>query len=96
MGSQGVGVCAIVQASLDYLTSLRNDERISHQLDVRFQESYLKKVCALLRCDLREGAVGSKNAVDNGGHPDVEGEKVHCPMDVEEGELPDTQGQHTI
>lgn len=80
--------------ALTFLTSFRNDERIHNQLDVKFQETYLKKVCALLKCSLREGAVGSKDPAESGGSPGVECEDVHEPMDVEEGELPDTQGQH--
>lgn len=79
--------------ALNYLTTLRNDERIqNHQLDVKFQEKYLEKVCGLLRCNLREGAVGSKDPAENGESAGVEGDKVRDPMDVEEGELPDSQG----
>lgn len=82
------------QVSLTYLTSLRNDERISHQLDVKFQEMYLKKVCALLRCNLHEGAVASKAPAEIGESVAVEGDKAQDPMDVEEGELPDSQGEY--
>lgn len=85
------------QVALNYLTTLRNDERIqNHQLDVKFQEKYLEKVCGLLRCNLREGAVGIKDAAENGESADVEGDKVQDPMDVEEGELPDSQGELII
>jgi endoribonuclease Dicer len=89
--------CADLQVALTFLTSLRNDERVNHQLDVKFQESYLRKVCILLRCNLSEGAVGSnKDAADILGSQGDEGEKLEEPMDVEEGELPDTQGLDTI
>ncbi|CAM6105698.1 unnamed protein product [Calypogeia fissa] len=88
--------CAYKVAST-FLTSLRNDERANHQLDVKFQESYLKQVVALLKCRLAEGAVGSK---DGDGESDTEADKKEekVPEEVEEGELPDTQvvsgGEH--
>lgn len=83
--------------ALNYLTALRNDERIqNHQLDVKFQEKYLEKVCGFLRCNLREGAVGSKDPAENGKSADVEGDNVQDSMDVEEGELPDSQGELII
>lgn len=89
-----LGPWCAYKVSLNYLTTLRNDERIqNHQLDVKFQEKYLEKVCALLRCELREGAVGSKDSTENGASADVVGDKVQDPMDVEEGELPDSQGE---
>ena len=88
---------SLQQVALSYLTTLRNDERIqNHQLDVKFQEKYLEKVCDLLRCNLREGAVGSKDLAENGKSADVEVEKAQDPMDVEEGELPDSQGEFII
>nr|ABV31244.1 dicer-like 1 [Physcomitrium patens] len=93
-----LGQWCAYKVSLTYLTSLRNDERISHQLDVKFQEMYLKKVCALLRCNLHEGAVASKAPAEIGESVAVEGDKAQDPMDVEEGELPDSQavsvGEH--
>lgn len=79
-----------VQVAMSFLTSLRNDERANHQLDVKFQESYLKKVVVLLRCRLSEGAVGSKDGVEGDVIP--EGDKEELPEEVEEGELPDTHG----
>jgi hypothetical protein len=76
-----------------FLTSLRNDERANHQLDVKFQESYLKQVVAVLKCQLAEGAVGSKDG-DGESDGDKEKEKEEKPSEeVEEGELPDTQGK---
>jgi endoribonuclease Dicer len=94
-----LGQWCAYKVALTFLTSLRNDERVNHQLDVKFQESYLRKVCILLRCNLSEGAVGSnKDAADILGSQGDEGEKLEEPMDVEEGELPDTQvvsgGEH--
>lgn len=92
-----LGLWCAYKVALNYLTILRNDERIqNHQLDVKFQEKYLEEVCGLLRCDLREGAAGSKNTAENGESADVEGNKVQDPMDVEEGELPDSQGELII
>lgn len=92
-----LGPWCAYKVALNYLNALRNDERIqSHQLDVKFQEKYLEEVCELLKCDLREGAAGSKDTAENGVSGDVEGKKVQDPMDVEEGELPDSQGELTI
>ncbi|KAG0625971.1 hypothetical protein M758_2G092600 [Ceratodon purpureus] len=94
-----LGQWCAYKVALNYLTTLRNDERIqNHQLDVKFQEKYLEKVCGLLRCNLREGAVGSKDPAENVESAVVESDKVQDPMDVEEGELPDSQvvsvGEH--
>lgn len=59
---------------------------MNHQLDVKFQESYLKKVVDILRCRLTEGAVGGKE-VDAGAS-----DKLGTSDEVEDGELPDAQG----
>ena len=77
-----------LQVALSFLTALQNDERSNYQLDVKFQESYLKKVVALLRCQLSEGAVADK---------DIKGENSDptdscCMDDIEEGELADSHG----
>ncbi|KAL3683909.1 hypothetical protein R1sor_001931 [Riccia sorocarpa] len=91
-----LGQWCAYKVAMSFLTSLRNDERANHQLDVKFQESYLKKVVVLLRCRLSEGAVGSKDGVEDEAMQ--EGDKEELPEEVEEGELPDTQvvsgGEH--
>lgn len=84
---------SLPQVSLGYLTSLHNDERVNHQLDVKFQKLYLKKVCTLLRCSLREGAVGSRDPAEHVGCADFEDDKIQEPTDVGEGELPDSHGE---
>ncbi|KAL2603175.1 hypothetical protein R1flu_025955 [Riccia fluitans] len=91
-----LGQWCAYKVAMSFLTSLRNDERANHQLDVKFQESYLKKVVVLLRCRLSEGAVGSKDGAED--EPIQEADKELLPEEVEEGELPDTQvvsgGEH--
>lgn len=74
-----------------FLTALQNDERANYQLDVKFQESYLKKVVALLQCQLSEGAASDK---------DVKGIDTKCndsqqndDNEIEEGELEDSHGE---
>ncbi|CAL9776289.1 unnamed protein product [Musa acuminata subsp. burmannicoides] len=77
-----------------FLTALQNDERANYQLDVKFQESYLKKVVALLQCQLSEGAVndGGKNGAD------VHSFDAQSVEEIEEGELPNSHavsgGEH--
>ena len=78
-----------LQVALSFLTALQNDERSNYQLDVKFQESYLKKVVALLQCQLSEGAVADK---DSKGE-NVDPTDSHCMEDIEEGELADSHGQ---
>ncbi|KAF6137646.1 hypothetical protein GIB67_030538 [Kingdonia uniflora] len=79
-----------------FLMALRSDERANYQLDVKFQESYLSKVVALLQCQLSEGAVSVKDVkdIDVESHPQDAGEVD----DVEEGELCDSHavsgGEH--
>jgi endoribonuclease Dicer len=70
------------------LTALQNDERANYQLDVKFQESYLKRVVALLQCQLSEGAVS--NGVLS--HGEVHSGESLSTNDLEEGELPDSHG----
>ncbi|KAL0913169.1 hypothetical protein M5K25_016608 [Dendrobium thyrsiflorum] len=66
-----------------FLTALQNDERANYQLDVKFQESYLKKVVTLLQCQLSEGA-----AINDCNNPTIiNNTDVHSVDDVEEGEL---------
>uniref|UniRef100_A0A803M389 Endoribonuclease Dicer homolog 1 n=1 Tax=Chenopodium quinoa TaxID=63459 RepID=A0A803M389_CHEQI len=72
----------------NFLVALQSDERANYQLDVKFQESYLSKVVALLQCQLSEGAASNKDASsiedNNGCHQDN-----GSVDEVEEGELPD-------
>ncbi|KAL5989061.1 Dicer-like protein 1 [Asimina triloba] len=87
--------CAYMVAH-SFLTALQNDERANYQLDVRFQESYLKKVVALLQCQLSEGAVSDKEAKStNVKNNDALGDG---PNEMEEGELEDSHvasgGEH--
>nr|PNR62718.1 hypothetical protein PHYPA_001142 [Physcomitrium patens] len=93
-----LGQWCAYKVSLGYLTSLHNDERVNHQLDVKFQKLYLKKVCTLLRCSLREGAAGSRDPAEHVGCADFEDDKIQEPTDVGEGELPDSHavsvGEH--
>lgn len=82
-----LGQWCAYKVALSYLTALQNDERANHQLDVKFQESYLKKVVGLLKCHLAEGAVTSfrdgNEETNNALHT-----KENQPIEVEEGELP--------
>ncbi|KAM0946851.1 hypothetical protein DsansV1_C08g0079921 [Dioscorea sansibarensis] len=77
-----------------FLTALQNDERANYQLDVKFQESYLKKVVALLQCQLSEGAAVSEK--DTGMDLDINNN--HSIDEIEEGELPNSHavsgGEH--
>ena len=70
------------------MTALQNDERANYQVDVKFQESYLKKVVDLLHCQLTEGAA-MKNENNDVEMPNAEN---HKPNELEEGELPDSHG----
>lgn len=87
--------CAFKVAQ-SFLTALQNDERANHQLDVKFQESYLKKVVALLQCQLTEGAVcNNKDTIELEDKNNASG---GTSGEVEEGELLGTQvvsgGEH--
>lgn len=92
-----LGQWCAYKVALSFLTALQNDERANHQLDVKFQESYLKKLVALLKCHLTEGAVVSSRDGDEEPCKSVDLEEGEA-MEVEEGELPDTQvvsgGEH--
>ncbi|PSS05105.1 Endoribonuclease [Actinidia chinensis var. chinensis] len=83
-----LGQWCAYKVAQSFLTALQNDERANYQLDVKFQESYLKKVVALLQCQLSEGAVSENNlqneAVDNGIT------REGSDLEIEEGELPDS------
>ena len=60
-------------------------------MDVKFQESYLEKLVVLLKCNLTEGAVLSSKGSDEETMRSVCREEGEA-MEMEEGELPDTQG----
>ncbi|CAA0826798.1 Endoribonuclease Dicer homolog 1 [Striga hermonthica] len=80
-----------------FLTALQNDERANHQLDVKFQESYLHKVVSLLQCHLTEGAIMENNT---GGTDNTENNAAeeNGADEPEEGELTDSRvvsgGEH--
>lgn len=67
---------------------MQNDERANYQLDVKFQESYLKRVVALLQCQLSEGAVANGDL----SHGVVHNGDSLSTNELEEGELPDSHG----
>ncbi|MQL77211.1 hypothetical protein Taro_009612, partial [Colocasia esculenta] len=68
--------CAF-KVARSFLSALQCDQRANYQLDIKFQESYLKKVVDLLRCQLCE----EKGNCD-----------VQIVEEIEEGELPDSHG----
>ncbi|XP_078448169.1 dicer-like 1 isoform X2 [Wolffia australiana] len=85
--------CAF-KVALSFFTALQNDEKPNYQLDVKFQESYLKKVVELLDCKLAEGAALDKDIkTENQTISDIQSVE-----EVEEGELPDSHvlsgGEH--
>lgn len=77
-----------------FLKALQNDERANYQVDVKFQESHLKKVVDLLHCQLTEGAAIKSESDDVAMHNTANPK----PNDLEEGELPDSHavsvGEH--
>lgn len=73
------------------MTALQNDERANYQLDVKFQESYLNKVVALLQCQLSEGAVSDKDGKASISEEDVTNNGSNHD-EIEEGELLDSHG----
>ncbi|XP_073001675.1 endoribonuclease Dicer homolog 1 [Typha latifolia] len=83
------------KVALSFLTALQNDERANYQLDVKFQESYLKKVVTLLQCQLSEGAAPTEN--DTNVADTCNGDS-HSIEELEEGELPNSHavsgGEH--
>nr|ASZ84523.1 putative abnormal suspensor 1 [Juniperus phoenicea] len=91
-----LGQWCAYKVAQSFLTSLQNDERANRQLDVKFQESYLEKVVALLQCQLAEGAACNKDSEKSESNNNaMEG---GCSDEVEEGELPDASvvsgGEH--
>jgi len=72
--------------------ALQNDERANYQLDVKFQESYLSKVVALLQCQLSEGAASNKDT--DSTKDDNNSLQGSCLDEIEEGELPDCHGEY--
>lgn len=79
------------QVAQSFLTALQNDERANYQLDVKFQESYLNKVVALLQCQLSEGAVSDKDGKALVSEEDVANTRSNHD-EIEEGELLDSHG----
>ncbi|KAL9251943.1 Endoribonuclease Dicer homolog 1-like protein [Drosera capensis] len=92
-----LGQWCAYKVALSFLTALQNDERANYQLDVKFQESYLKKVVTLLQCHLAEGAVPGNDTRDGQEGADLPRESANMD-EIEEGELPDCQvvsgGEH--
>ncbi|KAG0553066.1 hypothetical protein BDA96_01G563200 [Sorghum bicolor] len=89
-----LGQWCAYKVAQSFLTALQNDERANYQVDVKFQESYLKKVVDLLHCQLTEGAAMKSDSNDVETH-NSENPK---PNELEEGELPDSHavsvGEH--
>ncbi|PAN51890.1 hypothetical protein PAHAL_9G627400 [Panicum hallii] len=89
-----LGQWCAYKVAQSFLTALQNDERANYQVDVKFQESYLKKVVDLLHCQLTEGAA-MKSDNNDVEMPNAEN---HKPNELEEGELPDSHavsvGEH--
>ncbi|NP_001335948.1 Endoribonuclease Dicer homolog 1 [Zea mays] len=89
-----LGQWCAYKVALSFLTALQNDERANYQVDVKFQESYLRKVVDLLHCQLTEGAAMKSDSNDVEMH-NSENPK---PNELEEGELPDSHavsvGEH--
>ncbi|KAJ7283009.1 hypothetical protein O6H91_Y354500 [Diphasiastrum complanatum] len=89
-----LGQWCAYQVALSFLTALQNDERVTHQMDIRYQELYLRDVVDLLKCHLKEGPVHSK---DSSTVVEVR-EGPALRDELEEGELQDTQvvsgGEH--
>ncbi|KAG9131479.1 hypothetical protein Leryth_015296 [Lithospermum erythrorhizon] len=92
-----LGQWCAYKVAQSFLTALQNDERANHQLDVKFQESYLRKVVSLLQCQLSEGAI-SENTSKVGECNDDLTEDITESDDMEEGELPESHvvsgGEH--
>ncbi|CAK7348610.1 unnamed protein product [Dovyalis caffra] len=92
-----LGQWCAYKVAQSFLTALQNDERANYQLDVKFQESYLERVVALLQCQLTEGAVTDK---DTKVSDNENGNAQDGPYsdEIEEGELPDSHvvsgGEH--
>ncbi|KAM0858796.1 hypothetical protein ACQ4PT_047614 [Festuca glaucescens] len=89
-----LGQWCAYKVAQSFLTALQNDERANYQVDVKFQESYLKKVVDLLHCQLTEGAAVRSETNDVEMH-NAENDN---PSELEDGELPDSHavsvGEH--
>ncbi|XP_042395682.1 endoribonuclease Dicer homolog 1-like isoform X1 [Zingiber officinale] len=89
-----LGQWCAYKVAVSFLTVLQNDERANYQLDVKFQESYLKKVVALLQCQLSEGAANGNGVKD----ADMHLSDAQKADEIEEGELPNSHavsgGEH--
>uniref|UniRef100_A0A0E0K826 Endoribonuclease Dicer homolog 1 n=1 Tax=Oryza punctata TaxID=4537 RepID=A0A0E0K826_ORYPU len=85
-----LGQWCAYKVAQSFLTALQNDERANYQVDVKFQESYLKKVVDLLLCQLTEGAAMKSETND----VEMQNTEKHNTNDLEEGELPDSHGEH--
>ncbi|OEL29167.1 Endoribonuclease Dicer-like protein 1, partial [Dichanthelium oligosanthes] len=83
-----LGQWCAYKVAQSFLTALQNDERANYQVDVKFQESYLKKVVDLLHCQLTEGAAMKSESND----VEMHNAENHKPNELEEGELPDSHG----
>lgn len=82
------------QVAHSFLAALRNDERVNYQLDVKFQESYLKKMVDLLHCQLSEGSVSDVHSTVANSY--INGNDKQTIEEVEEGELPCGHGKHEL
>ncbi|KAF0911134.1 hypothetical protein E2562_005501 [Oryza meyeriana var. granulata] len=85
-----LGQWCAYKVAQSFLTALQNDERANYQVDVKFQESYLKKVVDLLHCQLTEGAAMKNETNDI----EMQNTEKHNTNELEEGELPDSHGEH--
>uniref|UniRef100_A0A0D9VNU3 Endoribonuclease Dicer homolog 1 n=1 Tax=Leersia perrieri TaxID=77586 RepID=A0A0D9VNU3_9ORYZ len=85
-----LGQWCAYKVALSFLTALQNDERANYQVDVKFQECYLKKVVDLLHCQLTEGAAMKSETDDI----EMQNAEKHTTNELEEGELPDSHGEH--
>ncbi|XBH58778.1 hypothetical protein VPH35_080155 [Triticum aestivum] len=89
-----LGQWCAYKVAQSFLTVLQNDERANYQVDVKFQESHLKKVVDLLHCQLTEGAAVKSETND----VEMHNTENHNPSELEDGELPDSHavsvGEH--
>ncbi|GAV80355.1 dsrm domain-containing protein/DEAD domain-containing protein/Helicase_C domain-containing protein/Ribonuclease_3 domain-containing protein/PAZ domain-containing protein/dsRNA_bind domain-containing protein [Cephalotus follicularis] len=83
-----LGQWCAYKVAQSFLTALQSDERVNYQLDVKFQESYLNKVVALLQCHLSEGAVSDKDTKVADAENEI-GQNGTDHDEIEEGELPE-------
>ncbi|CAN6483899.1 unnamed protein product [Victoria cruziana] len=83
-----LGQWCAYKVAQSFLIALQSDERANYQLDIKFQESYLKEVVALLQCHLSEGAVPDRDP----NHINTGSESMHenGNDEIEEGELADS------